>query len=72
MLPPMRAYSRLEWLQNEELFIELDNKPPHNSSTREQVGEYLYADSKESFDAPYTVDAEFYGIIEISRTTKLQ
>lgn len=69
----MRAYSPLEWLQNEEPLSELESKPRRNSKKDEQVGKYLHDNPKEqSFDTPFTLDGEFYQIIQILRTTKLQ
>jgi hypothetical protein len=66
------AYTEPERVQNEEPLNELKSKPRHKNIA-EQVDEYLYANLKKHyFDAPYTLDGEFYQIIQILRTTKLQ
>src|SRR5919202_5042487 len=50
MLLPMGPYSQSERVLNQEPLLELESKPRDNS-TREHIGEYLHADSTESFDA---------------------
>lgn len=73
MLLLMGPYSLLEKVQNEEPLSEFESKPRRNSREREQVSKYLHANPKKQFvDTPYTVDGEFYQIIQILRTTKLQ
>jgi hypothetical protein len=65
-------YTQLEGVQNEEPLNEFESKP-RRKNIAEHVDEYLYANLKKHyFDAPYTLDGEFYQIIQILRTTKLQ
>ena len=66
------AYTEPERVQNEEPLNEPESIPMRKSMG-EQLDEYLYANLKKHyFDAPYTLDGEFYQIIQILRTTKLQ
>src|SRR5690349_13085335 len=72
MLVLMEAYSQVEGFQNVEPLSELERKP-RRKNIAELVDRYLYAIlEKHYFDTPYTLDGEFYQIIQILRTTKLQ
>jgi hypothetical protein len=72
MLIPMGPYSQSERVRNEEPLNELESNP-RRKSMGEQLDEYLYANLKKHyFDTPYTLDGEFYQIIQILRTTKLR
>ena len=76
----MGSHTQLEGLQkNEEPLNGLESKPRRKSMGEkldeylEELDEYLYANLKKHFfDTPYTLDGEFYQIIQILRTTKLQ
>jgi hypothetical protein len=72
MLLLMEAYSQVEGFQNEDPLNKLESKP-RRKSMGEELDEYLYDNlKKHCFDTPYTLDGEFYQIIRILRTTKLQ
>jgi len=65
-------HTRLEGVQNEVPLNELESKP-RRKNIAELVDQYLYAIlEKHYFDTPFTLDGEFYQIIQILRTTKLQ
>ena len=68
----MKAYPQVEGFQTVEPLSELERKA-RRKNIAEQVDQYLYANlKKQYFDTPYTLDGEFYQIIRILRTTKLQ
>jgi len=72
MLLLMKAYPLVVAFQNVEPLSEHEREP-RRKNIAEQVDQYLYANLKKHyFDTPYTLDGEFYQIIRILRTTKLQ